>query len=210
MKRTTVRPSKRHASCCCRVRSYGIASSIKHKHASFHCFDTPGGIFETNHRQACDEDVWREIKLFKSSLRRMAGGDGGGGGGGSGHNIMGGNSSNSNNSSSRKHQKKGKKSKKGKKKGKKKSSSSAKDDKEDRDSSDTSDDDSDDDSGGGGGVIFLETGGKPGSSAARHTFIEAVPVPRNASLDAPMYFRQVTARTGLNLTGLDWAGLKMI
>ena len=44
---------------------------------------------------------------------------------------------------------------------------------------------------GGRGVIFLETGGKPGSSAAKHAFIEAVPVPLSAASDAPMYFRQV-------------------
>lgn len=53
----------------------------------------------------------------------------------------------------------------------------------------------------GGGVIFLETGGKPGSSAAKHAFIEAVPVPRNASLDAPMYFRQVRGLRPLRVDG---------
>lgn len=58
---------------------------------------------------------------------------------------------------------------------------------------------------GGGGVIFLETGGKPGSSAAKHTFIEAVPVPRNASLDAPMFFRQVRdCRLDCMTVGFDY------
>lgn len=62
------------------------------------------------------------------------------------------------------------------------------------DDGDSSKDEEDGDgikSGARGGMVFLETGGKPGSSAARHTFIQAVPVPRNASLDAPMYFKQV-------------------
>lgn len=102
--------------------------------------------------QACDEDVWREIDLFKSCLRRMsaeptlstsattaalADGD------------------DVNSKQSRKNSKKARQ--------------------------------------GGGGVVFLETGGKPGSSAARHAFIEAVPLHKNAFLDAPMYFRQVSA-----------------
>lgn len=64
------------------------------------------------------------------------------------------------------------------------------------------------DGAGGGvdGVIFLETGGKPGSSAAKHAFIEAIPVHKNAFLDAPMYFRQVLLRLarGYTVVGVDW------
>lgn len=90
--------------------------------------------------QACDEDVWKEIDLFKAGLRRMA--------------------------------------------------SSADPGPKDRRADETSSmthqkaDEA-------GGVIFLETGGKDGSSAAKHAFIEAVPVNKNAFLDAPLYFRQV-------------------
>lgn len=60
-------------------------------------------------------------------------------------------------------------------------------------------------SGGGnqGGVIFFETGSKPGASAAKHALIEAVPVNKNAFLDAPMYFRQVTTRPRMNKTCAD-------
>lgn len=88
--------------------------------------------------QACDEEVWREIDLFKAALRRMVAATGV--------------------DACRAGSRRGK-------------GASA---------------------GGGGGLIFLETGGKPGASTARHAFIEAIPVRKNAFMDAPMYFRQVT------------------
>lgn len=102
--------------------------------------------------QACDEDVWREIDVFKSCLRRMAA---------TASSSSGPDATSSSSSpldiNAKQRQKNAKKSRQS-----------------------------------GGGVIFLETGGKPGASAARHTFIEAVPVHKNAFLDAPMYFKQVS------------------
>ncbi|CAM9665775.1 unnamed protein product [Choristocarpus tenellus] len=122
-----------------------------------HCYIVP--IRHAPASTACDEDVWREINLFKSSLRRMIAAppdstppDGAGGCDGS--------------TSTRRNKNQGKKNKGNKGLGE------------------------------GGSVVFLETGGKSGSSAARHCYIEAVPVPRSAALDSPMYFRQALMEAG--------------
>lgn len=101
--------------------------------------------------QACDEDVWREIGLFKGALRKMAA---------------------ASSSGDMKDDKKKRKQERKKKRSKREGSG---------------DGDGDD----GRGIVFLETGGKPGSTAAKHAFIEAIPVSKSASLDAPLYFRQV-------------------
>ncbi|CAN0448813.1 unnamed protein product, partial [Ectocarpus sp. 12 AP-2014] len=163
--------------------TYLYLATGTHRLSEGHCYIVP--IRHTPASTACDEEVWREIELFKSSLRKMAGAKDDDDGVNEGEDDSG--------SGDRK-KKHGRSSKKAKKKSKKKKKSPSKGGHRDSDSDDS--DSGGGGGGGGGGVIFLETGGKPGSSAARHAFIEAVPVPRNASLDAPMYFRQALMDAG--------------
>ncbi|CAM9147583.1 unnamed protein product, partial [Discosporangium mesarthrocarpum] len=129
-----------------------------------HCYIVP--LRHAPASTAFDEDVWREVDLFKSSLRRMAatmpdpgvaitdenrGTDATGSG-----------------DTERGRKERGKKKRQGDKSR----------------------------GGDGGSVVFLETGSKPGSSMARHGYIEAVLVSREVALDAPIYFRQALLEAG--------------